>query len=101
MKNKLTIEDEISENLNHLRDDEEVATSVDDAIKILDSGGEIDMHPEKRLKSAFAKFEEYRLVQLKIEHPTFRLSQLKKLLKKEWMKSPENPLNKKILNIIK
>ena len=42
-------------------------------------------------------FEEKRLPQLKSEHPTFRLSQLKQLLRKEWMKSPENPLNQQLL----
>ncbi|CAF4437202.1 unnamed protein product, partial [Rotaria magnacalcarata] len=31
---------------------------------------------------------------LKQEHPTLRMSQLKQLLKKEWMKSPDNPFNK-------
>lgn len=40
------------------------------------------------------------LPRLKEEHPTFRLSQLKQLLKKEWQKSPDNPLNQKILSII-
>lgn len=38
---------------------------------------------------------------LKVEHPTFRLSQLRQVLKKEWQKSPENPLNQKILDIVK
>lgn len=34
---------------------------------------------------------------IKEQNPTLRLSQLKQILKKEWMKSPENPLNQKLL----
>ena len=37
------------------------------------------------------------LVLKKEQNPTLRLSQLKQILKKEWMKSPENPLNQKLL----
>ena len=48
------------------------------------------------MKAAFEEFEKVRLPQLKTENPTLRLSQLKQLLRKEWMKSPENPLNKKL-----
>lgn len=54
---------------------------------------EIDKHPEKRMKAAYAAYEERRLQELKIEHPTLRLSQLKQMIFKEWQKSPENPLN--------
>lgn len=53
-----------------------------------------DKHPEKRLKAAYAAFEERRLKQLKEENSTLRLSQLKQMIFKEWQKSPENPLNK-------
>lgn len=53
-----------------------------------------DKHPEKRLKAAYAAFEENRLKQLKDENPSLRLSQLKQMIFKEWQKSPENPLNK-------
>jgi len=38
----------------------------------------------------------FRLPELKQEYPTFRLSQLKQLLRKEWMKHPNNPLNKQL-----
>lgn len=58
----------------------------------------IDRHPERRLKAAFAAFEEINLPRLKNEHPNLRLSQLKQMLKKEWMKSPENPLNQQLLS---
>lgn len=57
---------------------------------------EVDMHPEKRMKAAYEEFESERLPQLKIENPNLRLSQLKQLLRKEWMKHPKNPLNAKL-----
>ena len=37
-----------------------------------------------------------RLPELKIENPHMRLSQLKQALRKEWLKSPDNPLNKQL-----
>lgn len=54
-----------------------------------------DMHPERRVKAAYAAFEEVNLPRLKAENPNLRLSQLKQMLKKDWMKSPENPLNQR------
>ena len=57
---------------------------------------EVDKHPEKRMKAAYEEFEQERLPQLKAENPTLRLSQLKQLLRKEWNKHPNNPLNIKI-----
>jgi Coiled-coil domain-containing protein 124 /Oxs1 len=56
---------------------------------------EVDRHPEKRMKAAYAAFEEERLPELKAEHPNMRLSQVKQLLWKEWLKSPRNPVNQK------
>lgn len=47
------------------------------------------------MKAAFLAFEEVNLPLLKQENPNMRLSQLKQQLKKEWMKSPENPLNQR------
>ena len=56
---------------------------------------EVDKHPEKRVKAAYQKFEEENLPLLKQDNPNMRLSQLKQMLKKDWMKSPENPLNQR------
>ncbi|RXM98392.1 Coiled-coil domain-containing protein 124 [Acipenser ruthenus] len=56
---------------------------------------ELDRHPERRMKAAFAAFEEVNMPRIKQENPNMRLSQLKQLLKKEWMKSPENPMNQR------
>ena len=56
--------------------------------------GNVDLHPERRMAAAFRAFEEENLPKLKKENPKLRLSQLKQLLRKEWQKSPQNPLNK-------
>lgn len=71
------------------------ARTVEEAIAVLDisSGGVVERHPERRMKAAYAAFEERELSRLKAKNPNLRLSQLKQLLKKEWMKSPENPMN--------
>ncbi|XP_063358115.1 coiled-coil domain-containing protein 124 [Cydia amplana] len=86
----------LEENLNRIQLDGEVAQSVDEAISLLSEKAEIDRHPEKRLKAAYTAFEEVTMPRLKEENPTLRLSQLKQLLRKEWLKSPQNPLNQKI-----
>ncbi|XP_010604825.1 coiled-coil domain-containing protein 124 [Fukomys damarensis] len=58
---------------------------------------EADRHPERRMRAAFTAFEEAQLPRLKQENPNMRLSQLKQLLKKEWLRSPENPMNQRAL----
>ena len=55
----------------------------------------MDKHPEKRMKAAYEAFEKERLPQLKAEYNNLRLSQLKQMLRKEWMKSPDNPMNQR------
>jgi hypothetical protein len=46
------------------------------------------------MRSAYLEFEEEHLERLKKENPGLRLSQIKQILKKDWQKSPKNPLNK-------
>ncbi|KAK9306534.1 hypothetical protein QLX08_002831 [Tetragonisca angustula] len=88
----------IEENLNRLTIEGETAHGIDEALSILSTKeAEIDRHPEKRVKAAYASFEEKMMPIIKEQNPTLRLSQLKQILKKEWMKSPENPLNQKLL----
>ncbi|CAF1338882.1 unnamed protein product [Adineta ricciae] len=85
----------LEENVNRLQIDGHSARNVDDAIHVLKSTqASVDSHPEKRMKAAYETFETENLPRLKQEHPTLRLSQLKQLMKKEWMKSPDNPFNK-------
>jgi len=87
--------EEITENVNRLQVDGEEARTMDEAINILSAAGTpaSDKHPEKRMKAAYEEFEKNRLPILKVENPNLRLSQLKQLLRKEWMKSPQNPFN--------
>lgn len=88
---------DIDQNPNHLLRErmergEIDARTVEDAIDVLSvSSKPSDMHPERRLKVAFAAFEEREFPRLKAENPNLRQSQVKQLLRKEWMKSPENP----------
>ncbi|VDK73886.1 unnamed protein product [Litomosoides sigmodontis] len=94
-------EEEIEENVNQLEVEGETAHTVTEAINILTvSKPVIDRHPEKRVKAAYQEFEGKMLPRLREEYPTYRLSQLKQVLKKQWQKSPENPLNQRILEII-
>lgn len=94
---KVVIEEPpLEENLNRIQLDGELAQTVDEALAILSDKPEVDRHPEKRLKAAFTAFEQINLPRLKAENPSLRLSQLKELLKKEWHKSPQNPLNQRV-----
>jgi len=52
-----------------------------------------DKHPEKRMKAAFADYEDKNLPLLKAEHPTLKHTQLKELIWKNWQKAAENPMN--------
>jgi hypothetical protein len=51
-----------------------------------------DRNPEKRLKAAFAAYEEKNLQRLRDENPSLRLQQVKNMLWEDWQKAPENPL---------
>jgi hypothetical protein len=69
------------------------ARSVEDAIATLTVDSKVEKHPEKRMKACYLEYEARELPRLKQENPNLRLSQLKQILKKDWMKSPENPMN--------
>ncbi|XP_011300689.1 coiled-coil domain-containing protein 124 [Fopius arisanus] len=89
----------IEENLNRIVLEGETAHGIDEALSILSvKDPEVDRHPEKRVKAAYLSFEERMMPLIKEQNPTLRLSQLKQILKKEWMKSPENPLNQRLMN---
>lgn len=77
-----------------------VATNIDDALDALGldegpSGTKIDRHPERRRKAAYAAFEERRLKEMELDGSGagLRLNQRKEKIKKEFEKSPENPMN--------
>ncbi|XP_015789630.1 coiled-coil domain-containing protein 124 [Tetranychus urticae] len=87
------IETPIEENLNRIQVENEART-VDEAIAVLSvADTEFERHPERRVKAAYTAFEEKMLPKYKAENSNLRLSQIKQILKKDWMKSPENPLN--------
>jgi len=88
-------EQPIVENLNRLVIEGEEARTVDEAVAILGGRGEeeVDLHPEKRMKAAYLAYEERCLPALKLDNPSLRLTQLKQIIRKNWAKSPDNPLN--------
>ncbi|XP_050924170.1 coiled-coil domain-containing protein 124 [Lates calcarifer] len=97
-KEKSHLESPLEENVNRIIPEEGTveARTIEDAIAVLSTGPEdLDRHPERRMKAAFLAYEEANMPRLKKENPNMRLSQLKQQLKKEWMKSPENPLNQR------
>ncbi|KAI1301573.1 Coiled-coil domain-containing protein [Halotydeus destructor] len=99
-KSKILVAEEVvEENLNRLHIDGQDARTVDEALVVLGSKDDIDKHPERRMKAAYATFEEENLPKLKAENPNLRLSQLKQMLKKDWIKSPDNPLNKALASM--
>uniref|UniRef100_A0A6M2E9N0 Coiled-coil domain-containing protein n=1 Tax=Amblyomma tuberculatum TaxID=48802 RepID=A0A6M2E9N0_9ACAR len=84
----------LEENINRVIVEGEEARTVDEAIAVLSvNDGPVDRHPERRAKAAYDIFEKQKLPELKAENPNLRLSQLKQMIRKDWMKSPENPLN--------
>ncbi|XP_004595601.2 coiled-coil domain-containing protein 124 [Ochotona princeps] len=96
-KAKSHLEVPLEENLNRRVQEEGSveARTIEDAIAVLSVAEEADRHPERRMRAAFAAFEEAQLPRLKQENPNMRLSQLKQLLKKEWLRSPDNPMNQR------
>ncbi|KAJ1526002.1 hypothetical protein ONE63_009179 [Megalurothrips usitatus] len=87
----------LEENINRLEVEGEEARTVEEAISVLSvKDSEVDKHPEKRMKAAFTAFEEANMPRIKAENPTLRLSQLKQILRKDWLKSPENPVNQRL-----
>ncbi|XP_053869419.1 coiled-coil domain-containing protein 124 [Malaclemys terrapin pileata] len=96
-KQKSHLDVPLEENINRrvLEEGTVEARTIEDAIAVLSVADDLDRHPERRMKAAFATFEEINLPRLKQENPNMRLSQLKQLLKKEWMRSPDNPMNQR------
>ncbi|XP_032651582.1 coiled-coil domain-containing protein 124 [Chelonoidis abingdonii] len=96
-KQKSHLDVPLEENINRRVVEEGTveARTIEDAIAVLSVADDLDRHPERRMKAAFATFEEINLPRLKQENPNMRLSQLKQLLKKEWMRSPDNPMNQR------
>ncbi|EGC40070.1 hypothetical protein DICPUDRAFT_93446 [Dictyostelium purpureum] len=91
---------DLEENMNHILREQRLkeggnaieARDINDAIGALSIDKGADQHPERRMKAAFAAYEEVNLPILRKENPSLRLTQVKQLLWKEWLKSPENPI---------
>uniref|UniRef100_A0A9L0I7P0 Coiled-coil domain containing 124 n=1 Tax=Equus asinus TaxID=9793 RepID=A0A9L0I7P0_EQUAS len=97
-KAKSHLEVPLEENVNRrvMEEGSVEARTIEDAIAVLSVAEEAaDRHPERRMRAAFTAFEEAQLPRLKQENPNMRLSQLKQLLKKEWLRSPDNPMNQR------
>lgn len=87
-------EQPLEENINRVIVEGDEARTVEEAIAVLSvQDAPVDRHPERRAKVAYDAFEKQKLPELKAENPNLRLSQLKQMIRKDWMKSPENPLN--------
>ncbi|NP_956859.1 coiled-coil domain-containing protein 124 [Danio rerio] len=96
-KEKSHLDVPLEENVNRIVPEEGTveARTIEDAIAVLSTKEDLDRHPERRMKAAYTAFEEANMPRVKMENPNMRLSQLKQQLKKEWTKSPENPLNQR------
>lgn len=83
------------ENVNKLQGDVE-ARNVDQAIaglSVVDGGSpEVDKHPERRLKAAYAAYLEAELPRMREEKPGLKMRQYQDMVWKSWQKSPQNPL---------
>jgi hypothetical protein len=79
--------------------EEFAATNIDDALDLLSAVTQesdkisVEKHPEKRVKHAWLSYLEENLPRVRQEHPELRYHNHIELLKKEWKKSPQNPMN--------
>ena len=75
------------------------ASGIDNALDALSltttpaNGGQVDRHPERRYKAAYAAYEARRLPEIEAEHKGLRRQQRLEMVRKEFDKSPENPFN--------
>ncbi|MCJ1477485.1 hypothetical protein MMC13_006157 [Lambiella insularis] len=75
------------------------ASNIDDALDALSistsnpNAQQIDRHPERRYKAAYAAYEARRLPEVEEEMKGLRRQQRIDLIRKEFEKSPDNPFN--------
>ncbi|KAI8058985.1 hypothetical protein BC940DRAFT_328453 [Gongronella butleri] len=76
------------------------ASNIDDALDLLSlndtakaGAKDVERHPERRFKAAYAAYKEREIPILKKENPGLRLTQLEEIAYKNFKKSPENPFN--------
>eukprot|EP01118_Nematostelium_gracile_P015229 TRINITY_DN6056_c0_g1_i2.p1 TRINITY_DN6056_c0_g1~~TRINITY_DN6056_c0_g1_i2.p1 ORF type:complete len:219 (-),score=89.10 TRINITY_DN6056_c0_g1_i2:110-766(-) len=102
-KKKEEEEPELERNINHVirEQNKEMmqsgtafvdARSVEEAIDGL-VVSDSDRNPEKRMRAAFALYEQEHLDRMRKENPKLKLTQVREMLWKQWQKAPENPFN--------
>ncbi|MCJ1290075.1 hypothetical protein MMC34_001610 [Xylographa carneopallida] len=75
------------------------ASNIDDALDALSittgnhHAQQVERHPERRFKAAYAAYEARRLPELETEMKGLRRQQRVEVVRKEFEKSPENPFN--------
>ncbi|KAJ1887138.1 hypothetical protein LPJ66_009271 [Kickxella alabastrina] len=85
---------DLFDNIHISTNDDEAAAAVDGAqARKSGMGAVIDRHPERRAKAAYPAYLERELEIMKVEHPGLRQLQMRELIWKSWLKSPENPMN--------
>ncbi|THD27969.1 Coiled-coil domain-containing protein 124-A [Fasciola hepatica] len=89
--------EELPPNVNRMEVDGLEARNVEEAIAVLSTNDgsttDLDRHPERRLKAAYAAYEEKMMPVLREENPGLRNSQLKQMIFKMFQTAPENPKN--------
>ena len=72
------------------------ARSVAEAVSALGldspAAGEVDKHPERRAKAAYAAYCDRELPLLRADKPGLKLQQYKDMMWRAWQKDPANPL---------
>lgn len=69
-------------------------SGMDEFLSKTDKNGQLDLHPERRMKASWKCFVEERMDKMKKENPTLKRSQIIQLLSKEWKTYSENPIVK-------
>lgn len=69
------------------------ATGIDEILKQTDPKNQaVDMHPEKRMRAAWAAFVDEEMPKYRKENPSLKRSQLLQMLSKDWQTHPHNPI---------
>uniref|UniRef100_A0AC35UAQ6 Neur_chan_LBD domain-containing protein n=1 Tax=Rhabditophanes sp. KR3021 TaxID=114890 RepID=A0AC35UAQ6_9BILA len=92
---RITLPSPVQENLNRKLDvdgDAWVGTT-EDALEVFMGEDGLPILTEKEDRMSYKQFEEALLPSYKVAMPTFRVSQMRSLIKKEWLKCPENEEN--------
>jgi len=70
-----------------------VADNLDKALTVLTIDGQVDKHPEKRVKGAWKAFVDEQLSSYRKEYSSLKRNQVLNIMWKEFEKSERNPMN--------